>query len=248
MKKNKNVIITVVAAVVLVLAIIFFFMFLIKNPVSLKLRDKKLGSNASDVSELLKVNQTALAQTPSGELAPINSIDNISGNINAKVKVIVYENLNDPYSAKLNETLKLLKYIYKDDVVIAYRPFFFKGDAVALNSAVAVNCAAQQNKFSEMREMILNGVATSTAPIDLQADAKSLNLNVTEFSNCLADAKNISAVKDAVDNVYNSLVFGSPTTFVNGELVVGARYIEDSLDSNGQKLEGLKNIVARHLQ
>jgi len=247
MNKNKNVIVTVVVAVILVLAIIFFFMFLIKNPVSLKLRDKKLSSN-SDVSELLKVNQTALTQTPSGELAPINSTDNISGDINAKAKVIVYESLNDPYSAKLNETLKLLKYIYKDDVVIAYRPFFFKGDAAALNSAVAVNCAAQQNKFSEMREIILSELASSTASADFQSEAKSLNLNADKFSTCLASTKNISAVKDAVDNVYNSLVFGSPTTFVNGELVVGARYIEDSLDSSGNKLEGLKNIVARHLQ
>ncbi len=42
-------------------------------------------------------------------------------------------------------------------------------------------------------------------------------------------------------------VFGAPTTFVGSELVIGARDWQDSIDSNGEQIQGLKTIIDNHL-
>ncbi|MEI7452073.1 MAG: thioredoxin domain-containing protein [Candidatus Falkowbacteria bacterium] len=247
---NKKTITTILVSLVLVLAIIFLFMFVFKKPVSQNEANKNVSKQASDAaSELLKINRTALAQTPNGELPVISATDNISGDIKAGVQVIVYENLNDVYSSKLNETLKQVKALYADKIVIAYRPFVFKGDTLGFNSAVAVSCAAEQGKFLEMRDLILADTASSSLTmVNFSGYVKSLDMDKAKFSACLSADASVTAVNSVIDKVANSMVFGSPTTFVNGELVVGARSFDDGQDTNGKKLEGLKSIVARHLQ
>ncbi len=250
---NKKHFIIIGIAVMIFVAVLTIVIIWRIEPVSQNQNAKSLSVNSEEeAGQLLQINRAALAAVPVGELPPLGDYDIVVGNAKAKVKVIVYENLNDIYSAQLNKSLQELKNVYGDDVAFIYRPFVFAGDDTGLLTAQAVLCAAEQKKFGPLRDLLLTKVSDgSSNSLDARAIndyAAGLDINKDKFSACLSDAGRLAGIKDGIKQVANSVVFGSPTTFVNGELVVGARDFADSVSSAGEKLEGLKSIVARHLQ
>jgi len=249
---NKKLLATIMVSVILVLVIIFFFMFVIKKPVSKSLINENLSIGSDKNVSMSEIDRAVLAAPSSNELPPIGDADNVVGDLSAKVRLIVYENANDIYCAQLNRTLKEIKNVYGADVVFVFRPFIFSGDENSMIAAVAQSCAGEQGKFAEMRDLIIahteSGLSNILDAKGLTDFANSLGLNKNKFASCLTNTKYQTAINAAMEKVKNSMVFGTPTTFINGELVVGARAFEDGSDSNGNKLEGLNNIVARHLQ
>ena len=46
----------------------------------------------------------------------------------------------------------------------------------------------------------------------------------------------------------NFSVYGAPTVFIGEEMIVGARPYSNFTDSNGDEIEGLKQVIARQLK
>jgi protein-disulfide isomerase len=86
---------------------------------------------------------------------------------------------------------------------------------------VAGECAAQQDKFWEMHDVLYDSSGEFT-PETLLAMADEAGLNNSAFANCLQDP-NVAAevAADLADGVAAGVV-GTPTFFFNGQKIEGA--------------------------
>jgi protein-disulfide isomerase len=110
----------------------------------------------------------------------------------------------------------------------------------ATPAARASRCAGEQGKFWEFhRGLLASGADLSDA--GLKARAETLRLNLTSFSTCLAQPGGEKPIQDALADGNKLGVNSTPTFFINGRRLVGARsftdlaeIIEEELDRVGR--------------
>ncbi len=116
---------------------------------------------------------------------------------------------------KLKELAKLgkIKYIFKDYPLPSHQ--------FALKSAIAAQCAHEQNKFWEYHDLLFENQEELSVK-DLKKYAADLNLDTTKFDSCLDNNKyKLDIQKD--QSAGSSLgVDGTPTFFINGKKISGA--------------------------
>ena len=66
-----------------------------------------------------------------------------------------------------------------------------------------------------------------------------------DFADCLAGLPSLEKSAKLSESAKDYAVIGAPTIFINDSLIVGARPYEDYVDSNGDKVDGLKTIIER---
>ena len=100
-----------------------------------------------------------------------------------------------------------------------------------------------------MREILFSKTKLGSLELDKFSDyAKDLGLNLKEFESCLNNLKYGDKLTVELEEAKKFFVFGTPTTFINNELIVGARQYEDTVSATGEKVEGLKSIIGRYLK
>ena len=249
MMTKKKMVMTFIFFVV-VLVIIFLAVFIINNrQVSKNYLQNLLTHKNSPSQDLLAFNATALASANTPATLPqISANDYLVGNLNAKVKMIVYEDLSDNYAPVFNDALKAAQKNYAGQIVLAFRPFLVNNNAGSAEVMAAADCAGDQNKFLEMRELLLEKNSSGKlAAASLSDYAQELNLDVNKFSECLASQKYQAKILVASKEAKNYSVYGAPTLFVNKEIVTGARGFADAQNSVGEKISGLKTIIDKEL-
>lgn len=154
------------------------------------------------------------------------------GNKNAKVVFVDFSDFECPFCKKyFDETYAQIKkdYIDTGKIVYYYRHFPLDFHAAAKPAAIASECANEQNKFWDYHDLVFkeqDKISQKTADEIKQAlkgFAASLNLNTSQFNNCLDSEKYKANVdKDQKEGV-TAGVNGTPTFFVNGMSLVGAQ-------------------------
>ena len=244
----------------LVMAVVFFMLFIIiaffavfmigqKNRVVKNSINTLNQAQGDDARELLKLNQAALASGNGETQTPVMvATDHFQGDLNAPVKIIVFEDITDQYSAVFNEVLKTVEQNYGDKVAVAFRPFMLTPSALSKDSFAALECAGEQTKFNEFRNLILEKVKGGELDSEgLGGYAESLGLDRAKFDSCLNQGGFQEKVAKVAGEAQKYSVYGTPTIFVNGQIVPGARSFEDVTGSAGEKIEGLKAIIDRQL-
>jgi protein-disulfide isomerase len=163
------------------------------------------------------------------------------GPATAPVTVVVFEDMQCPFCARLKPTLSKLSDDYKGKirVVFKHNPLPFHKDAE--NAAKALEAARQQGKFWEMRELLL----TRQDKLDLdslKAYATELKLNRSPFDTALA----ASGAKERIDADAEQAAAlgarGTPNLFINGRKLVGAKeekVLRELIDVEMKKAEDL---------
>ncbi|HCC23075.1 TPA: hypothetical protein DF272_02745 [Candidatus Falkowbacteria bacterium] len=164
-----------------------------------------------------------------GETAaqPVRSIsedDHYTGNLNAPVQLIIYDDFECPFCLRHEETVKQIRSAYGDDqVAIAYRHFPLSFHASAQKAAEASECAAEQGKFFEMADELFALQGLGTMSVDnFKAAAKKLGLNTSKFNTCLDDGQYAQKIRTQLTEGVSFGVQGTPGNFLNGQLVSGA--------------------------
>jgi hypothetical protein len=96
-----------------------------------------------------------------------------------------------------------IKYVFNNVPIDQIHPTAFKG-------AEAAECARDQGKFWEMHDQIFTHQKTLSLA-DLNAHAKSIGLEPTQFSQCLTSGKNAAVVKAGLAQAAAVGVDGTPT-------------------------------------
>ena len=160
----------------------------------------------------------------------------VRGNKDAKVEVVVFDDFQCPYCARMYSTLfnDVMK-TYGDRVRILYKDFPLPNHPWALRAALNANCLVEQSPdaywdFSDyvhLNQKEITGekrpVPEQLAALDKQAAevAAKRSLDSARFKACVAKASD----KDIMASVQEGDSLGinsTPTLYVNGEEVVGA--------------------------
>lgn len=159
----------------------------------------------------------------------------ILGNTDAKVHIVEYSDLECSYCKSFHaNTFSKIKenYIDTGKVTFEYKhyPLYFHPDAQ--KAAEAVECATDQGKRWPMIDKLFSSDSLSISSI--KGYASDLGLDTEEFGECLDSGKYYDKVQKDLAEGQSSGVEGTPTFFINGEMLVGAKpysAFEEVIDS-----------------
>ncbi|MCS7130300.1 MAG: DsbA family protein [Archaeoglobaceae archaeon] len=155
-----------------------------------------------------------------------------------KVTIVEFSDYACPYCARFAlEVEKKLMENYGNVVKLVFRDLPVHGN-ISYKAAMAANCAREQGKFWEYHYLLFERqnewYQNDTL---LYKYAEDLGLNVAQFKECLDSEKYRGEVeKDAMD-AQSYGVTGTPTFFINGEMVTGYRSYENFVKLIEEKLK-----------
>ncbi len=235
--KEKNIKYVVIGIIVLLVIGFFSIIFLSKK------------SNPG--TETQNENQQAVNQGQSARpqsVKPMDASDHVLGSLTAPVKIIVYSDFECPFCLRFEDTLKQIEQTFAGKVAIAFRQFPLSFHPEAFPAALASECASEQGKFWEMHDKLFADNKNGNMSADqFKKDAADLGLNTVQFDKCLDTEKYKDKVQAQVIEGKNEGVTGTPTSFVNGQMVVGAYPFEDFTASDGTQTQGMKSIIEKYL-
>lgn len=127
--------------------------------------------------------------------------------------------------------IKQLLETYQGKVKLAYRHYPLATHEYAYGAALAAEAAGEQGKFWEMHNLLFERVAqgdgTALTRESLVSYAGELGLDVTRFTDAVDREKYGPKVKQDFEDGERYGVTGTPTLFINGRKVVGARSYEE---------------------
>jgi len=156
------------------------------------------------------------------------------GGENAEVTLIAFSDFACPYCAKFEtEILPKILEKYGDKVKFVYRdfPLPFHGNKSIL-AAKAANCAGDQGKYWDMHNILFERQTEWVKLDDISvkqrfyAYAEELSLDMNDFKACIESEKYDEEIKKDYFDGEKAGVTGTPTVFINGIKIVGAKPIE----------------------
>lgn len=166
---------------------------------------------------------------PSGEPIDVGSLGHDRGSIDAPIQVIEFSDFGCGYCRKFHvETLPaiLTDFVDTGDVVWKYVPFELGMFANGRVSAIAGQCAANQDAFHAMGDALFERQPdwkneSNPRPVFLEI-AESLGLDVGAYETCL-DSREVLQIIQSNNGVARQVgIRSTPTFFVNGFPLQGA--------------------------
>lgn len=180
----------------------------------------KTNTNSAAVADT----NTAAPSAPAPVVVDVEEKDgdHVRGDKNAAVTLIEYSDFECPFCSRFVPTVEQVLEEYDGKVKLIYRHFPLSFHENAQKAAEASECAADQDKFWEMHDLIFADQDNMTVA-DLKAHAATLGLNTSTFDSCLDSGEKASDVTDDFNEGAALGVQGTPATFVNGVMVSGAQ-------------------------
>jgi protein-disulfide isomerase len=169
----------------------------------------------------------------------------VMGSENAAVTITEYSDFQCPLCRRFytdSYSTILDNYVKNGKVKYVFKHFPLNIHPQAPDAALAAECALDQNKFWEMHDLLFQNQDQWSGQSNhndyFKKLAADLKLDTGKFSQCLDNKK----FQDNVDKDYNEgltkNVRGTPTFYINNELIVGAqdtKVFTDTLDRLLQK-------------
>ncbi len=151
--------------------------------------------------------------------------DPMKGNKDAKITIIEFTDYQCPFCSRARPTIKQVLDTYGDKVRYVLRDFALDFHPHAKKAAEAAHCAGDQNKYWEYSDILwANQKALDTA--DLKKYASQLSLDQAKFDTCLDSGKYTAEVEKDIADGSKAGVTGTPSFFINGQMLTGARPFE----------------------
>ncbi len=174
--------------------------------------------------------------------------DNLWGEIDAPVNLIVYVDFECPFCAQFNEVINQAKAEFGSKLVVAIRHFPLISHPQAMSSALAAECAAEQNKFWEMYQALFSlSQSGKLNEVEIKTQANKLGLDEKNFSDCLTKEKYKDKIVSQKDEVKTLGVNGTPASFINNQVLSGAVPYEDFTYPDNTTGKGLKTLIEEKL-
>jgi protein-disulfide isomerase len=165
----------------------------------------------------------------------------VRGNASAKVTVVNYDDFQCPFCSRFHQTLfpQVLKE-YGDRVAFVYKDFpLSEIHPWAIHAAIDANCLAAQSTdaywdfadYIHSNQQVVNsekGRDNQFAALDkiILKEGDKFNLDPGKLRSCIKDQKE-EAVTASVKEGESLGVSGTPTMFVNGQMLDGARSVAE---------------------
>jgi protein-disulfide isomerase len=150
----------------------------------------------------------------------------VLGDKNAPVTIVEFTDYQCPFCHRAQDTVEQVLTQYPGKVRLIAKDFPLDIHPRAIAASRAARCAAEQKKFWEYHRDLLK-TATDYSDEDLKKRAASLGMDVPAFSTCIASDRYDASIKASFDEGQQLGVNGTPTFFVNGIALFGARPMAD---------------------
>lgn len=148
------------------------------------------------------------------------------GPAGAKVTIVGFLDYQCPYCHRSQEAIERLMQEYQGKVRLVHEDFPLDIHTRAFAASQAARCAGDQGKFWEYHRNLLTAKGSFDG-LDLKTRAATLGLNKAAFATCLASGKHDAEIRAGLDKGMKLGVSSTPTFFINGRRLVGARPYED---------------------
>ncbi|MSP93041.1 MAG: hypothetical protein EXR79_14775 [Myxococcales bacterium] len=179
------------------------------------------GTGAIQVGEPVQLNPEAGDPNTVWRVA-LRPDDPAQGPAGALVTLVVFEDMECPFCAKLQTALRSLRTHYPDKlrVVFKHNPLpFHKQAELAAN---AIEAARQQGKFWEFHDRLL-AAQDKLTDADLKTHADALKLDRSKFDTLLAASGGRERIEADMEQAAALGARGTPNIFINGKKLVGAK-------------------------
>jgi len=154
------------------------------------------------------------------EIAPD---DPSQGPVDAPVTLVEFADFECPFCRELAPTLGRLRAAYGDRVRIVWKDFPLTSiHPQAFQSALAALCAHEQGRFWDYHDVLFANQPRLRA-VSLKQYARALGLEPARFDACFDSGKFASKVGDAFGTAARLGLSSTPSVFVNGRIVTGAK-------------------------
>ncbi|HXV68450.1 MAG TPA: thioredoxin domain-containing protein [Nitrospira sp.] len=166
-------------------------------------------------------------EDPAPPILPVTIDDDpVIGPIDAPITIVEFSDFQCPYCRKSLNVLKELRQRYRGKIRLVYRDFPGPNHPHASQAAEAAQCAGEQGKFWEYHDLLFDR-QTPGQGWDFATLARELGLRQDAFSTCVQTRRYRKEVaKDLQDGITLGIT-STPTFFVNGRPLVGARSIAE---------------------
>lgn len=190
-----------------------FFVFLMMIFSKSELPVQQTGNKAVDRFDL-SLSKEPYATMVDGTTHPTG------GSSSAKLTVVEFSDFQCAYCKQLHPVIRRLMVEYKDSVRFVFRDYPFLDDfSVVL--AMAGRCAHEQGRFFPFFDRVY-GSRTPVTADSLVPIAKSIGLEISQFQICVSSERYKKTVLDDLAIGIKAGVTGTPTLFINGNIIPGA--------------------------
>lgn len=171
--------------------------------------------------------------------------DRYIGNREAPLKIFVYEDYDDIFSANLAVDINKVIKDKGDEIVFVFRPFINHSSS-SIKKALTLDCVNSPSNWQFLREAFMKDL-NEKKQASLEDIVASSGISEDGLYNCLTESQKSGRIEELRKENLDNNIIGSPTILVHDELIVGARPYDDYENSEGEKVEGLKNLIDRIL-
>lgn len=169
----------------------------------------------------------------------VTTDDPSAGSPEAKVHIVEFSDFQCPYCKQSYPIVEQLINEYGQRIHFVYRDFPIPSHAYARKAAEAAECAQEQNQFWQIHNLIFDNQA-KMAVVDLKSYAQKLNLDMIKFNSCLDSGKYAPEVEADFKDGLAAGVRGTPTFFINGQMIFGSVPREEMKAAIDQELAKTK--------
>jgi protein-disulfide isomerase len=189
------------------------------------LRSQRLSARFREFTDDLRRRSDVATFLDAPRVAVTSSGAPSLGASDARVTVVVFSDFQCPFCGKMAPIVRSVAARYSDRVRFAFKNFPLGGHPDAAKAAEAALCAGEQNRFWEMHDVLFKN-QQQLGVGRLRGYARSLGLDSHRFDDCIDSARQAAVVRRDASEGDSYGVAATPTTFVNGSLLVGALSFE----------------------
>ncbi len=150
----------------------------------------------------------------------------VKGPEKAPVTLIEFSDFQCPFCKRAEPTVAQLLTEYGDKIRFVYRDYPLSFHPRAFPASIAAHCAAEQGKYWDMYANLMKEQG-DLSDDDLKKRAAAVKVDTAKFNACYDAKKPEATIKSSFDEGMAAGVTGTPSFFVNGRMLVGAKPIEE---------------------
>ncbi|HEV8326294.1 MAG TPA: thioredoxin domain-containing protein [Nitrospiraceae bacterium] len=203
------------------------------------IQDRPSPGASQDLQELARIRQALLVSLrrkadihialppPEPPILTVSVDDDPSiGPVDAPVTIVEFSDFQCPYCQKSVGMLKELRRLYGEKLRIVYRDYPGPNHPYAPQAAEAAQCAGEQSRYWEYHDILFDR-QTPGKGWDFPALARELGLQPYTFATCLNTGRYREEVAKDLHDGLTLGITSTPTFFINGRPLVGARPIAE---------------------
>jgi RNA polymerase sigma factor (sigma-70 family) len=144
------------------------------------------------------------------------------GNPRAPVTIVMFGEFQCPFCARVQQTLTELLAAYPGQIRLVWKHLPLDFHEHARLAAEAAMAAHEQGKFWAMHDRLFQNPNTLD-PMALEAHARAVGLDLARYRRAIDEKRHLPAIEQDVSLARWAGLNGTPTFFINGEMVSGAQ-------------------------